>query len=105
MPPTVSQDVATCLYRIAQESLNNVVRHAKASRIEVALAQSSMGLTFTITDNGVGFLPDLPRAESGGLGLLSMKERVALVGGTLRIESTIDTGTRLQASIPLMEET
>lgn len=104
MPTTVSQDIATCLYRIAQESLNNVVRHAKASRIEVALAQSSMGLTFTITDNGVGFLPDLPRAESGGLGLLSMKERVALVGGTLTIESAIDTGTKIQASIPLMEE-
>jgi len=105
MPKTVSQDVATCLYRIAQESLNNVVRHARASRINVALAQSSMGLTFTITDNGVGFLPDLPRVESGGLGLLSMKERVALVGGTLTIESAIDTGTRLQACIPLMEET
>jgi len=105
MPKTVSQDIATCLYRIAQESLNNVVRHAGASRIDVALAQSNMALTFTITDNGVGFLPDLPRAESGGLGLLSMKERVALVGGTLTIESAIDTGTRLQASIPLREET
>jgi signal transduction histidine kinase len=105
LPKTLSQDVATCLYRIAQESLNNVVRHAKASRIEVALAQSSMGLLFTIADDGVGFPPDLPRTESGGLGLLSMKERVALVGGTLTIESAIGTGTKLQASIPLTEET
>jgi signal transduction histidine kinase len=105
MPKTVSQDVATCLYRIAQESLNNVVRHAKASRIEVALAQSSMGLTFTITDNGVGFLPDLLRTESGGLGLLSMKERMALIGGTLTIDSAIGTGTTLHANIPFMEET
>jgi two-component system NarL family sensor kinase len=105
LPKMLPQDVATCLYRIAQESLNNVVRHAKASRIEVALAQSSMGLTFTIADNGVGFPPDHPRTESGGLGLLSMKERVALVGGTLTIESAIGTGTTLQASIPLMEET
>lgn len=105
LPKMPSQEVATCLYRIAQESLNNIVRHAKASRIDVALAHSGMGLTFTITDNGVGFHPDLPRVESGGLGLLSMKERVALVGGTLTIESAIDTGTRLQACIPLMEET
>lgn len=105
LPKTLSQDIATCLYRIAQESLNNVVRHAKASRVEVALAQSSIGLLFTIADDGVGFPPDLPRTESGGLGLLSMKERVALVGGTLTIESAIGAGTKLQASIPLTEET
>lgn len=104
LPKTLSQDVATCLYRIAQESLNNVVRHAKASRIEVALTQSSMGLNFTIADNGVGFPPDLRRADAGGLGLLSMKERVALIGGTLTIDSALGAGTTLQASIPLMEE-
>lgn len=104
LPKTVSQDIATCLYRTAQESLNNVVRHAKASRIEVELIQTSMGLTFTIADNGVGFPPDLPRSESGGLGLLSMKERIALVGGTLTIDSRIGGGTTLRASIPLMED-
>ncbi|MEQ1794721.1 MAG: sensor histidine kinase [Nitrospira sp.] len=104
LPKTLSQDIATCLYRIAQESLNNVVRHAKASQIDVALLQSSRAVTFTIVDNGVGFHPDLPRSESGGLGVLSMKERVALVGGTLTIESAIGTGTTLRASIPFMEE-
>jgi len=104
MPKTVSSDIATCLYRIAQESLSNVVRHAKASRIEVALTQSSMGLLFTIADNGVGFPPEPRRTESGGLGLLSMKERVALIGGTLTIDSGIGAGTKVQASIPLMEE-
>ena len=104
LPQTLSQDVAICLYRIAQESLNNVVRHAKASRIEVALTQSSMGLHFTIADNGVGFPPDLRRTDAGGLGLLSMKERVALIGGTLTIDSTVGAGTTLHASIPLMEE-
>ncbi|MCC6140972.1 MAG: sensor histidine kinase [Nitrospira sp.] len=104
MPKSVSQDIATCVYRIAQESLNNIVRHAKASRIEVTLAQSSIGLLFTIADNGVGFPSELRRTESRGLGLLSMKERVALIGGTLTIDSDTGTGTRLQASIPLMEE-
>lgn len=104
LPKALSQDVAICLYRIAQESLNNVVRHAKASRIEVALTQSSTGLNFTIADNGVGFPQDLRRIETGGLGLLSMKERVALIGGTLTIDSVIGTGTTLQASIPLKEE-
>lgn len=105
LPKTLSQDVATCLYRIAQESLNNVVRHAKASRIDVALTQSRMGLLFMITDNGVGFPQDLRTAAAGGLGLLSMKERVALIGGTLTIDSVVGSGTTLQACIPLMEET
>lgn len=101
LPKTLSQDIATCLYRTAQESLNNVVRHAKASRVEVELAQTNSGLTFTVTDDGVGFSPDLPKMESRGLGLLSMKERVALVGGTLTITSAIGTGTTLHADIPL----
>ncbi|MDO9118994.1 MAG: sensor histidine kinase [Nitrospira sp.] len=104
LPKSLSQDVATCLYRIAQESLNNVVRHAKATRVDVALTQSRMGLLFTIADNGVGFPQNLRRPEAGGLGLLSMKERVALIGGTLTIDTVIGSGTTLHASIPLMEE-
>lgn len=105
LPRTLSQDIATCLYRIAQESLANIVRHAKASQITIDLALSDMGLTLTIADNGVGFPPDHPRLESGGLGLVSMKERVALVGGALSIESAVGNGTTLQARIPLMEKT
>lgn len=104
LPDKLPQDIATCVYRLAQESLSNIVRHAKASRIEVELGQSSMGLAFTIADNGTGFLPDQQQRSSKGLGLLSMKERVALVGGTLTITSAIGQGTRVQAAIPLSED-
>ena len=68
------------------------------------VAYTGQGNRFTIADNGVGFPPDLRRADAGGLGLLSMKERVALIGGTLTIDSALGAGTTLQASIPLMEE-
>lgn len=103
LPEGLSQEVATCIYRVAQESLGNIVRHAKASRVNVTLGRSNMGLTFSIADNGVGFLTGHPQSETGGLGLLSMNERVTLVGGTLMIESAIGTGTRVQATIPLAE--
>lgn len=105
LPKTLSQDVATCLYRIAQEGLSNIIRHANASRIDVALEQSGMGVILTLTDDGAGFAQDLLRTESGGLGLVSMKERVTLVGGTLTITSGLGAGTTLQANIPLMEDT
>ena len=103
LPDGLSQEVATCIYRVAQESLGNIIRHARASRVEVELGRSSMGLTLSIADNGVGFHADPLHSDTGGLGLLSMKERVSLVGGTLRIESAVGTGTRVQALIPLAE--
>lgn len=104
IPEAVSQEIATCLYRVAQESLNNVARHAEASRVDVELTQSQSGLTVTITDDGVGFDGELPRQGQHGLGLLSMKERVALVHGALQIVSAAGKGTRVQAVVPLLEE-
>lgn len=103
LPTTIAPEIATCLYRVAQESLGNVVRHAKASRIDVTLGRSRMGLTLTLADNGIGFAADHHRPNTGGLGLLSMKERIALVGGTLTIDSEVGTGTTVQASVPLTE--
>ena len=104
VPEVLPQPIATCLYRVTQESLNNVMRHAKASRIEIGLSRSRFGLTITITDNGVGFPSERSRNGSEGLGLLSMKERVALVDGTFSIESAVGKGTQVQATVPLMEE-
>jgi signal transduction histidine kinase len=104
IPEAVSQEIATCLYRVTQESLNNVARHAEASRVDVELTQSQSGLTVTITDDGVGFDGEQPRQGQHGLGLLSMKERVALVHGALQIISSAGKGTRVQAVVPLLEE-
>lgn len=104
LPPVLPQNIATCIYRVAQESLKNVVRHANASRVELELGRSHMGVTLTVTDNGVGFPLDQTRGHTGGLGFISMKERVALIGGALTIDSAIGKGTRVHATIPLLEE-
>ncbi|MCE9536994.1 MAG: hypothetical protein K8R65_11385, partial [Nitrospirae bacterium] len=79
IPDVVPQEIATCLYRVAQESLNNVARHARASRVDVDLVLAQFELTATITDDGVGFDSDPSQYGDHGLGLLSMKERIALV--------------------------
>jgi PAS domain S-box-containing protein len=104
IPAAVPQEIATCLYRVTQESLNNVVRHAEASRVDVELTGAQSELVVTITDNGVGFDSEQPRNGSHGLGLLGMKERVALVHGDLQVVSAVGKGTRVQVVVVLVPE-
>ncbi len=104
IPATIPQEIATCLYRVAQESLSNVARHAAASRVDVEMTRSQSGLTVTITDNGVGFDVEQPRQGPHGLGLLGMKERVALVHGDLQVVSAVGKGTRVQVVVLVPEE-
>ena len=103
IPSTIPQEVATCLYRVAQESLSNVARHAAASQVDVELTRSRCGLTVTITDNGVGFDSEQPRHGPHGLGLLGMKERVALVHGELQVMSAVGKGTKVQVVVLVPE--
>jgi PAS domain S-box-containing protein len=103
IPTTVPQEIATCFYRVTQECLNNVARHAAASRVDVELTGSQAELTVTITDNGVGFDSGQPRLGSHGLGLLGMKERVALVHGDLQVMSTVGKGTTVQLVVFVTE--
>ena len=103
IPSMIPQEIATCLYRVAQESLSNVARHAAASQVDLKLTRSRCGLTVTITDNGVGFDSEQPRHGPHGLGLLSMKERVALVHGELHVMSTVGKGTRVQVVVLVPE--
>ncbi len=98
---TIAQPVATCLYRIAQESLSNVVKHADASKFYVELNCSSEWVTLTVTDDGKGFDPLSRKQERASLGLLSMKERAYLVKGELDVESTVGRGTSIRVKIPL----
>ncbi len=93
LPLQVKQD----LYRIAQEAMHNTVKHARASRINVRLWQTSEALLLEVRDDGVGF--DAMASFPGHLGLRSMQERVALLGGTCEIESSAGTGTRLRIRI------
>jgi signal transduction histidine kinase len=103
IPSVVPQEIASCLYRVAQESLNNVARHAAASQVDVELTRSQSELMVTITDNGVGFDSKQSRNGSQGLGLLSMKERVALVHGEILVSSTVGKGTRVQVVVLVPE--
>jgi signal transduction histidine kinase len=96
----IPQDIALCLYRVAQEALRNVAAHAGARQAHVALRRTAAGLELTITDDGQGF--DLTEARRrGGLGLISLDERARLVGGIVRINTQPQRGTELQVEIPL----
>jgi signal transduction histidine kinase len=86
------------LYRVAQEALNNVLKHAHAARVSVRLAPSNGHVKLEIADDGVGFEPALQGA--GGFGLNGMRERVERLGGTLEIDSAPGAGTHVQAEVP-----
>ena len=95
----IPADVALCLYRVAQEALHNIAQHAGARRAEVALTRSDDLLELRIADDGQGF--DLAAARRrGGLGLISLDERVRLVQGRVRIVTEPRRGTELQVQVP-----
>ncbi len=100
----VADDVAIVCFRITQEALTNAVRHASPRNIRVELKVVNQELSLTIQDDGVGFdvLQARHRATSGAsLGLLSMQERMSLVGGRLKIDSVIGKGTSIQSWFPI----
>jgi signal transduction histidine kinase len=92
-------DVETVLYRIVQEALTNVVKHAQAEHVSIVLQRKGDGVTAVIEDDGRGFAGN--QKEDGGLGLVGMKERVELVNGRLKIESAVGAGTTLVVEVPV----
>jgi PAS domain S-box-containing protein len=88
----------TAVYRLAQEALNNVSKHSLADCAELRVRKSDSNIEIEVSDDGVGFEPSLVRE---GFGLVGMRERAALLGGALRIESTRGSGTKVWAEIPL----
>jgi signal transduction histidine kinase len=97
-------DVETALYRVVQEALNNVLRHAKARRVSVLLECRADRVSLIVEDDGVGFDPHALSQNPGGegrLGLVGMHERVRLLGGALEVESTLEHGSTIFARIPL----
>jgi signal transduction histidine kinase len=98
--------IEVTLYRIAQEALTNVLRHAKARRIQVELTYSADEVWMRIVDDGQGFLPHLSPAElrEHHLGLISMEERAAIAGGRLEIDSAPGKGTIVNVYIPVLEK-
>jgi signal transduction histidine kinase len=99
-----TRDCETLLYRILQESLSNVVRHAHATEVAVDLSRSANLLTLKVKDNGIGLAND-KRAEKRGTGLSGMRDRVSAIGGSFAIDSLTGVGTILSLSIPLDETT
>ncbi len=94
------QDVASCLYRVAQESLGNVSKHARASRAAVELLGSETEVSLSVQDDGVGFDPTTVKQPLVCLGLTSMKERVRLVNGKFEVKSRPGQGTEVRVWIP-----
>jgi len=92
--------LATCLYRIAQESLGNVGLHANASRVSVELAASTDTIALIVSDDGIGMDFEEVRRRKAGLGLLSMQERVRLLNGSLEWTSTPGAGMEVIARLP-----
>lgn len=102
--PTVAlpSELAICLYRVVQESLSNIARHAQASRVEVELICEEESVSLSIHDDGVGFDRARLSSERAHLGLLSMHERVRLAKGRFDLDSAPGTGTHIHVDIPLL---
>jgi PAS domain S-box-containing protein len=98
--PNISDNVATAAYRIAQEALTNVARHASASRVEVDIQENEGILSLSTVDNGMGFNAS-ELSETEALGLAGMRERAVLVNGVLNVQSQPGDGTRVFFRVPI----
>ena len=94
----VSPEIAMCLYRVAQEALNNAMKHSRVSQAAIRLTRRNGSLRMTVQDGGVGFDP---KTASGGLGLASMRERLRVLDGKLVVSSGQGDGTELVAEVPV----
>ena len=96
----LTPSIAEALYRVAQEALHNVARHARATRVDVQLKCLAEQATLTLSDNGIGFHPNQARR---GLGLGNMQDRMMSIGGRLTINSKVGSGTTIQAEVELTQ--
>ena len=100
----LSPQIDLTLYRIVQEALNNIEKHAKATRVSLSLTRRSGVVTLSISDNGKGFDPRAERparSRKNGLGLINMRERAGFAGGTFRMEAAPKKGTAILVQIPI----
>jgi signal transduction histidine kinase len=102
-PAVLPEEVTLCAFRIAQESLHNVVKHSGAGEAQVVVTKTTNAVRLRISDNGVGFDVELVKRKKR-LGLISIKERLRLVDGKLSINSQPNRGTQIDVSIPLFRD-
>ncbi len=100
IPKELKREIGSCVYKVAKESLSNVARHAAAERVSVILDGTAHVIRLRVKDSGIGFRAGSPGLD-GGLGLLSMRERVTLLGGNLSIRSQPGQGTEVTVAVPL----
>jgi two-component system, NarL family, sensor histidine kinase UhpB len=104
LPWRLPAELATVCFRVIQEALTNVVRHARASHVDVVVQCNGRDLALSVSDDGIGFdtAAAQQRVQGGGsLGMLSMEERVTLAGGTFQVDAAPGRGTRISARLPL----
>jgi len=104
LPHELSEDVALSLYRVAQEALQNALKHGSARKVAVELTAAGTTIDLIVSDDGKGFDVKVGLA-SGSLGLVSMRERVRLVHGEMTVESKQGQGTRIHVRVPLPQGT
>ena len=102
VPARLSPEAETTFYRVTQEALNNVIKHAHATRVDVVLEGQEETVTLVIEDDGVGFEPAALDPAATGIGLVGMRERAALVGATLQVESAAGRGTTIYLRYPVV---
>ena len=100
LPSPLSPDISLCLFRVLQEALQNSAKHSGARHVEVQLWGTSDEIDLMVKDSGVGF-DSAAVKERGGLGLISMEERLKLLKGTFSVESEPEGGTTIRARVPL----
>ena len=104
IPKDLPEEMSICLFRVLQEALKNAVKHSGSRYIQVSLRVELNEIRLTVRDSGTGFDPK-GAMEAQGIGLMSMKERLKLVGGTLSIDSQLHTGTTVEARVPVSSST
>jgi PAS domain S-box-containing protein len=103
VPKPLPLAVEACLYRISQEALHNVLKHAQAGQVTLRISGSPKGIHLYIHDNGIGFDPEVAKSRAG-LGIVSMKERATLVQGEFSISSQPGKGAEIRVFVPLSKE-
>jgi signal transduction histidine kinase len=100
IPKDLPTEISLCLFRIMQEALQNAIKHSESPHVEVRLSNTANEIQLSVRDDGIGFDPN-EAIKSRGIGLISMQERLKLVGGLFSIESQLQHGTTIRAQVRL----
>jgi signal transduction histidine kinase len=105
VPPEVALEAQEVIYRVAQESLQNVLKHSGSSRVKLLLRSADKSIRLSIQDDGAGFSPETATAKPMSFGLAGMRDRAALLGGTLLVQSAPGKGARVVLDLPRVAQT